>query len=128
MPFLLDTCAFLWLNDRKKISPRAQETIEGHSDDLFVSAISAFEIGIKTVKKKLNLSLPPEEWFRQMIAFFGVNYVPFNYQIASQTAMLPPLHADPCDRFLIATAREYNMQILTPDRLISQYPEAKCLW
>ena len=39
-----------------------------------------------------------------------------------QLPRLPPLHADPFDRILISQAIEHGLTLLTPDRLISQYP------
>jgi PIN domain nuclease of toxin-antitoxin system len=41
---------------------------------------------------------------------------------------LPPLHADPCDRMIIATAQLRNLCILTPDPLILAYPDTRAEW
>ena len=104
--------------------------LKDFSDDLFVSAISAFELGTKMTKGKLPLAtkLTPEEWFREALQTHGVTQVPINFQIAAQSTQLPLIHNDSCDRMIIATAQEYKMKILTPDRLISQYPQADCVW
>jgi PIN domain nuclease of toxin-antitoxin system len=36
----------------------------------------------------------------------------------------PPIHKDPADRLLIATARSLNVPIVTRDRFILDYAEA----
>lgn len=54
--------------------------------------------------------------------------VPINFQIASHSGELPPHHKDPNDRLIIATAMEYGMTIVTPDKLIQQYEGITCLW
>lgn len=129
MSYLLDTCTFFWLSSEpQKLSPRSRSVIEESPDDLFVSAISAFEFGIKEKKGQFRFPLPAEEWFKSVLKDLGVRQVPINAQIASQSTQLPPIHTDPCDRIIIATAQEYNMRILTPDEHIQQYAKALCLW
>jgi hypothetical protein len=41
---------------------------------------------------------------------------------------LPPLHPDPCDRIIVATALEHDWTIITPDPLIRQYPGVTVVW
>lgn len=130
MPLLLDTCTFLWLSmDTPKLSEPAKRAIAAHEDDLFVSAIAAFETSAIVRKGRLKLPLLKiEDWFRQAIKHHGIRQVPLNFQIFAKSDQLPPIHGDPMDRILIATAQEYNMTILTPDETIHRYPEVTCLW
>lgn len=48
--------------------------------------------------------------------------------IALRAASLPRLHADPFDRFLVATAQEHHLTLLTPDPKIHAYPNTRTLW
>lgn len=129
MPYLLDTCTLFWLSSGPdRLSEKARTTIEENPDDLFASAISAFEFGVKERKGKFRFPLETEAWFRSLLQELGLAQVPINFQIAIQSTQLPPLHADPCDRIIVATAQEYAMQILTPDRLVQQYPKTRCVW
>lgn len=129
MPLLLDTCTLLWLSsDVGYLSPAARQAIVDSPRDLFVSGISALEISMKAYKGKLDLTKEPEDWFRKTLKHHGVEQVPINFQIASQAGRLPPLHKDPFDRLIIATACEYRMTLVTPDRAIRQYSEVECLW
>jgi PIN domain nuclease of toxin-antitoxin system len=126
---LLDTCTFLWLvSDQRRLSGRAKKAVEANPESLFISSISAFEIAIKNRNKKLTLPLPAADWFAEAVDFHGIREVPVTIDIAIRSAELPPLHNDPCDRIIIATAIQNSMRIITPDHLIAQYDKSIVLW
>jgi len=126
---LLDTCVLLWLSsDQESLSSKAMSCIERHAGSLFVSAITAFEIAIKCRSGKLELPLPPLDWYLEALRFHGLREIPVTGEIAALSVSLPPLHNDPCDRIIIASATATGMKILTSDRLISQYREAETVW
>lgn len=54
--------------------------------------------------------------------------LPLTGVIAARATLLPPIHKDPFDRLLIATAIEHQLTLLTPDQTIRQYPGLKTLW
>lgn len=126
---LLDTCALLWLvGDQGRLSARARDRLREHAGGLFVSAISAFEIGIKHRKGHLSLPLEPEPWFEEALDFHGLAEIPVSGSIAARSTMLPALHSDPCDRILVATAQLLGLLVLTPDALIRSYPDTVTDW
>jgi len=126
---LIDTCVLLWLaSDQKKLSKAAKEAIANSSGSLFISAISAFEIGIKSLKGKIELPIKAEKWYNKIIDFHGIQEIEINNAIAFRSTQLPRLHNDPCDRFIIATSLLHSMPIITSDKHISQYKEAKIIW
>ena len=126
---LLDTCALLWLaSDQKRLSVKAKKEIEKCAGALFVSAISAFEISIKCRNKKLELPLPSVDWFSEALDFHGIREIPITSSIAVSAVLLPPLHNDPCDRIIIATAHLNKMKIITCDPFISSYKQAVVIW
>lgn len=129
MTLLLDTCALLWLvADDPKLSVKARQHIAANSESLFVSAISAFEIGVKYHRGKLSLCDEPENWWSRAVAHHGLRVVDASDSIALASTALPAIHADPCDRIIIATAREIGATILTSDPLIAKYSEANVAW
>lgn len=126
---LLDTCTLLWLvGDQSRLSPRARERLREGAGELFVSAISAFEIGIKQRKGKLSLPLEPEPWFEEAVDFHGLAEIPVSASIAARSTMLPALNSDPCDRILVATAQLLGLTVLTPDQVIRSYPDTLTDW
>ena len=129
MNVILDTCALLWLvADAPTLSANARRLIGTNRDSVFVSAISAFEIGVKYHKGKLTLCDTPENWWHRSIAHHGLVVVDVTDSIFLASTALPLLHHDPCDRIIIATAQDIGATILTPDHLIAQYPTAKVEW
>ena len=126
---LLDTCALLWLvGGQDKLSSKAKKEIEKNSQALFVSAISAFEVAIKCRNGKLKLPLPPMDWFTESLDFHGIREIPITGSILISSIQLPPLHNDHCDRIIIATSQMNAMKIITCDKLISAYTQARVVW
>jgi len=126
---LLDTCALLWLvGDLGRFPEAARTRIGLERGELFVSAISAFEIGVKYRKGKLELPREPGAWFEAALRLHGVRELTINSSLAASSTSLPALHADPCDRLIVATALLHGMTILTPDPLIAAYPGVQTAW
>jgi PIN domain nuclease of toxin-antitoxin system len=118
---ILDTCALIWLaTGDARLSDHAREQI-AKSQDVGVSAITAFEIGVKQAKGKLTLPSPPNVWFETALKLHGLSVCPIDHTIALRAAALPSIHADPCDRIIIATSQQLDRPIVTLDSKIGQY-------
>ena len=118
---MLDTCALLWLaSGEKKISRAALKQIN-EAPAVYVSAISGFEIAIKAGRGKLQLPHAPQDWFEKVIAHHGLTVLPLELNICIAAAQLPPIHNDPCDRFIIATARLNDLAVVTTDENFEKY-------
>jgi PIN domain nuclease of toxin-antitoxin system len=126
---LIDTCTLLWLAaDQTKLSGGAKAIIADNAGNLYVSAITSFEIAIKHYRKRLLLPSAPQKWFPAVLEHHGIKEIPVDSGIAMASAALPSLHNDPADRIIIATAQAYNMIIVSPDHLISQYRNTEVRW
>lgn len=121
---LLDTCTLLWLADPEVTLPGAVvEAIRRCPPaERYVSSISAFEIGYKHALGKLDLPLRPGAWFQETCARRGITSLAINDSIAVRASQLPLHHRDPADRFIISTAVEFQLRILTPDPAFAPYP------
>lgn len=126
---LLDTCALLWLvMEPERLSQRAKAIISTNSGNLAVSAISAFEIAVKARKQKLDLQLPPDEWWSTALAHHGIVSIPITAEIALASVDLPPHHNDPADRIIIATAKLHSAPVLTSDGAFPAYTSIVVEW
>ena len=126
---LLDTCTLLWLAlEPDRLSDSVRKRLDEPDTIVWLSSISAFEIGQKFAKGKLELELPPEKWVPRALDSHRIQYLPLDLPSALLAASLPPLHNDPFDRLLIATARQHNLTLLTPDPKIHAYPRVKVQW
>lgn len=118
---LLDTCALLWLaTGHKNLSENAKKRIN-QASLVGVSAISAWEISLKTARGELELPEEPEAWFEQVVAHHDLRVYEISAHIAFQANRLPWHHRDPADRFIIATATLHRMPIVTADGNFAQY-------
>jgi PIN domain nuclease of toxin-antitoxin system len=118
---ILDTCALLWLaQGGGALSAAALQRIDA-APVVYVSAISGFEIGIKVQKGKLHLPVPPADWFTAVLSHHHLDILVLNLDVCLRSTMLPPLHADPCDRMIIAAAQIYHLPVVTTDPRFAQY-------
>ena len=118
MVFLLDTHALLWwLADSPALPDSARERIANPDQDVYVSAVSAWEIAIKRELGKLRAPLE----LAGVIQEEGFSELPIRLQHGEQAGRLPPIHRDPFDRMLVAQAAMHDMTILTRDESIARY-------
>jgi len=126
---LLDTCGLLALQDAERVfSPATRSALEASGSRVFISAISAFEIGQKQNTGRLTLPCQAGTWFQCMLEHHQLEEIPISSILCLAATALPRIHKDPFDRILIATALELNLTILTSDRTIAAYPGIKTLW
>jgi PIN domain nuclease of toxin-antitoxin system len=133
----LDTCTLLWLvTNRGELSPAAVRAIDA-AHQVFVSAASAFEIGIKHRRGRLTLALSPEDWWRAAVERLQLVELSITAPVALASAVLPTHitvdgreteHKDPGDRFIVATSSMYGLAVVTPDPKIAAYPNATAVW
>ncbi len=122
---LLDTHVWLWLGTGdSQLSIKSQKLIdETHSKkQLFVSAISIWEIAMLHAKERIDLGKSTIIWVKEALQTAGINLIHLLPEIAVLSCELPDhFHGDPADRILIATAKHQNLTLLTKDEKILQY-------
>lgn len=117
---LLDTHIWLWwINQSEELSPAHTQIIE-NADSVFVSAISCWEIMLLVQRQRIQLPLEPSEWFRLGLSSSGIACLPLTHAIAVHAALLESAHRDPADRFIIATALEHHLNLMSFD---TQFPQ-----
>lgn len=101
----------------------------GDATQFLLSAISVWEFCKLLEKGRLQLTCPGDFWIREALKMPRLQVVELTPGIAFQSTVLPqPVHDDPADQIILATAREANAVILTKDRLLARYPHVKTLW
>jgi len=119
---LLDTQAFLyWTAGAKKLSARARKTIENPRHEVFLSAVSSWEITIKYGLGKLELPEPPGKFIPSRMSRHAISGFAFEHSDALAVAQLPSIHDDPFDRALIAQALARELTIVTSDSRFEAY-------
>ncbi|MBI2886976.1 MAG: type II toxin-antitoxin system VapC family toxin [Chloroflexi bacterium] len=125
MGYLLDTHAFLWwIDDDPRVSQRVREILATPEEEVFFSAISAWEIAIKVQLGRLQFRGEPREFVPAQVRVNRFISLPVEVRHALGVSHLPLLHRDPFDRLLIAQAQVENLAILTGDPAIARYDVA----
>lgn len=129
---VLDTHAWVWwLSDPERLSEAARDAIENAraSGRLYVSSISVWEVALLVERGRLKLSLNLADWVAHAQSLPFVEYVALDNTIALKSVTLPePLHRDPADRMIIATALTLGAALITKDLRIQQYPHVQTVW
>ncbi|OYV07493.1 MAG: PIN domain nuclease [Verrucomicrobiales bacterium VVV1] len=125
MPFLLDTCAILFIAEgTTELSPETLRQIDAAPPgQVFVSAISLGELACLQDRGRITLTKHWRTWWDELLKFTGWICLPITDQVMAEAYSLPPpIHRDPADLSLIATARLERLTLVTTDRKILDYP------
>ena len=99
--------------------------LEGAATVRELSVVSFTEIAIKKVRGKLTFQ---KEDLAQGIADLQIRALPYTATHAYGLFDLPPHHADPFDRQIIAQAMVEDIPVVSPDRTFRLYKGLKVLW
>ena len=122
MRLLLDTHALLWwLTDDSRLSSAAYRAIEDASNDVLVSAASAWEIAIKYQSGKLPEARPVTNDLASLLLLEGFEPLPITVDDGLRAGALPGHHHDPFDRMLIAQAISHNLTLNSNETIFDSY-------
>ena len=120
---LMDT--HIWLRWILPTDPLPKELIEfiNTSESLAVSSISCWEVVLLERWRKIELPLSVDEWLKEALSGSNVTALPITANIAKSAGHLPYHHKDPADRFIIATAIQHDVKLVSMDGHFSSYSE-----
>ena len=128
MATLLDTHALVWLLEgSERLGPRSRDQIKAsaQADNLYVCAITPWEIAMLVSKGRLSFNQEVGQWLKSALSMPGIRMVPLSVDIAVASTQLPgDFHADPADRMFVATAMNLAATLVTEDKLILAYSRA----
>ena len=114
-PILLDTHTLLWLvSAPDQVSEVAREAIADPSRDVVVSAVSAWEIAIKTRLGRLDAEPLLSAW-PDIMAAMAITELAIEAADAIMAGRLPWDHRDPFDRMIVAQAARRGLTVATRD-------------
>ena len=130
MRLLLDTHVWLWrLLDPKRISAPAEEAISDPRSELLLSPISTWETLVLARKGRIELTPSPSEWVLDALRRSGPTAAPLSHGIALRSEGLAGFSSeDPADRFLVATALELELALVTADEAMHEFEPVDTLW
>jgi PIN domain nuclease of toxin-antitoxin system len=126
-PLLLDTCAAIWLAEAESLAQEATQVLEeayGAGPGVYISPITAWEIGLLNSRGRLTLLIKPQLWFQRLFDVLRFRLADMSPQVLIASSFLPGAPPrDPADRIIAATAREYGYRLMTRDRTLLAYAE-----
>ncbi len=125
---LLDTHIWIWwVNESDRISPEIVALIESNIENsIGVNIISCWEVAKLVEKDRLNLAYPVSEWLDRALNYPGVMLLDLTPQIVVESTQLPGgFHKDPADQLIVATARIYDILLITADAKIVNYQHVR---
>jgi PIN domain nuclease of toxin-antitoxin system len=125
---LLDTHVFLWsLLEPERLAAPAVAALEDPQNTLYLSPISTWECLVLCERGRLVLQPDATTWLRQQLAALHFEEAPLNHQVALMTRCIRLSHRDPADHFLAATARVFDLTLVTADRRLLECPDLRVL-
>ena len=129
---VLDTHSWVWfVDDPRLLSVQARKATERAlaANAIVISAISCWEVAMLSASGRLKLTIDVRDWIAKCETLPFFNFVPVDNAIFVRSVFLSgPLHADPADRIIMATALTRDIPIVTKDRKIRSYPHIRSIW
>ena len=113
MKLLLDTHIWFWLaSEIGRLGKRTRGELTNAANELWLSPISTWELLTLHAKGRVRFSGDPDAWLLR--ATQGIQEAPLTHEIAKRAKQIP-MHRDPADRFLVATAEVLDLTLVTAD-------------
>ena len=117
MKLLLDTHIWLWsLGEPHRLSRRVAKELDNRQNELWLSPISMWEAFLLFKKKRVQISTDFSTWLANSLSVLPVIEAPLTFEVARTLPTLAVPHEDPADLFLAATAKAFELTLITADR------------
>ena len=116
MKLLLDTHIWLWsVLEPNRLSRRVAEELENPESELWLSPISIWELLILCEKRRMVLNEEIEVWISRALRGLPLREASDTFEVARETGRIQLPHRDPADHFLVATAKVFELTLVTAD-------------
>jgi PIN domain nuclease of toxin-antitoxin system len=117
MKLLLDTHIWLWsLGEPQRLSSRVAKELDNRQNELWLSPISIWEALLLSRKKRVQIATDFTTWLATSLSVLPVVEAPLTFEVARMLPTLGMPHDDPADLFLAATAKAFELTLVTADR------------
>jgi PIN domain nuclease of toxin-antitoxin system len=116
MKLLLDTHIWLWsLGEPQRLSRRVAKALDDRQNELWLSPISIWEAFLLFRKKRIQIATDFTTWLAASLSVLPVIDAPLTFEVARTLPTLSMSHDDPADLFLAATAKAFDLTLITAD-------------
>lgn len=123
MNLLLDTHIWIW-NDLEpwKLASDINRALANPENQLWLSPVSIWEIIVLLEKRRINLKQDFRSWADESVRDLQLQEAAISWEVAHEMRYTLLGHRDPADRFLVATAKAYDMTLVTADERLMSVP------
>ena len=128
MRLLLDTHIWIWALQRpERISRPVRRQIENPKNEVYLSPISLWEAHLLEQRGKLRVKPNFAEWVDSALAHTPMREAPFSFAVATEASRIQLPQMDLGDVFLAATAKVFDLTLVTSDQQLPDCPGLKTL-
>lgn len=128
MRLLLDTHIWLWsLLEPARLTADVREALLEPENELWLSPITIWEVSILVDRGRLTLDRPIDEWIGSAFDAAPVHEAPLTFQVALECQRMALPHRDPADRFLAASAKVFDLTLVTSDERLLELQDVSLL-
>jgi PIN domain nuclease of toxin-antitoxin system len=128
MKLLLDTHIWLWIHrDPWKLTSEVNQSIADPENDLWLSPVSVWELVVLLEKKRVTLTEEMNVWVEKSKKELSLQEAPFSWAVADELRYTILEHRDPTDRLLVATAKAWELTLVTSDERLLRVPGLRVL-
>jgi PIN domain nuclease of toxin-antitoxin system len=125
---LLDTHIWLWSTlEPQRITRRVEKALAAPENELWLSPVSVGELIVLLRQKRIQLPNDVAAWVAQTMQDMQLSEAPFTVEVALAISSINCPHGDPADHFLAATAKVFDLTLLTADEHLIQLPGIRVL-
>jgi PIN domain nuclease of toxin-antitoxin system len=123
MNLLLDTHIWIW-NDTapEKLTSGIIRELANPENQLWLSPVSIWEVTVLLEKRRINLKQDFRSWADESVRDLQLQEAAITWEVAHESRYALLSHRDPADRFLVATAKVYDLTLVTADDLLMNVP------
>ena len=116
MKLLLDTHIWLWSSlEPPRILRRVAKELLDQENELWLSPISVWELNFLRRKGRAKTPQDIPTWVAGSLQELRLTEAPLTIEVALAVSALDFPHGDPADHFLAATAKVFDLTLVTAD-------------
>ncbi len=128
MKLLLDTHIWLWSTlEPQRLTRRVDKALRNPANELWLSPVSVGELVVLLRKGRVKLPLNVASWVTKTMLDLQLIEAPLTVEVALAIAAINFPHGDPADHFLAATAKVFDLTLITADEHLLHLPGIRVL-
>lgn len=123
MRLLLDTHIWVWTQlEPDKLTGHVLEELKNKNNEIWLSPISVWELLHLVRKRRISLDQEVYEWIDNVLTTDALKEAPLTTEVVLAMREIQLPHRDPADLFLAATAKAFDLTLVTADARLLAVP------